>query len=90
MRSLATATRTGRIDTRALKEAVRLEEVAANYGIELKRQGRALVGRCPLHADAGRPNFYFRSCRTVRTLRAGRSPGPTRRDPLTRAIADLE
>jgi DNA primase len=58
MRRLAVDHRTSRIDTRALKQAVRLEEVAIDYGIELKRQGRALVGRCPLHADAGRPNFY--------------------------------
>jgi DNA primase len=49
---------TSRIDTHALKQAVRLEEVAARYSAELKRQGRALVGRCPLHSDAGRPNFY--------------------------------
>jgi DNA primase len=31
----------------------------ARYGIELKRQGRALVGRCPFHADGGRPNLYL-------------------------------
>ena len=58
MGSFAAAERTSRIDTRALKQIVRLEEVAAGYGVELKRQGRALVGRCPLHTDGGRPNFY--------------------------------
>jgi len=51
--------RTGPIDTRALKQTVRLEDVAARYAVELRRHGRALVGRCPLHADRGRPNFYI-------------------------------
>ena len=32
--------------------------MVARYGIELRPQGRALVGRCPLHADGGRPNLY--------------------------------
>ena len=30
----------------------------ARYGIELRRQGHALVGRCPFHADGGRPNLH--------------------------------
>src|SRR6266511_426930 len=63
---------TGRIDTAALKLAHPIEDVVARYGIELKRRGRALVGRCPFHADGGRPNlsifpttrtwFCFRCC----------------------------
>ena len=48
----------GRIDTSALKLAHPIEDVVAGYGIELKRQGHALVGRCPFHADGGRPNMY--------------------------------
>ncbi len=47
----------GRIDTAALKQAYPIKEVIAAYGIELKRQGRAFVGRCPFHADGGRPNL---------------------------------
>ena len=47
-----------RIDTAALKRAHAVEDVIARYGIELKRQGRALVGRCPFHADGGRPNLH--------------------------------
>jgi DNA primase len=50
---------TYRIDTDALKRAHPLEAVAASYGIALRRSGRALVGRCPLHADGGRPNLYL-------------------------------
>ncbi|MBV9581810.1 MAG: hypothetical protein JO057_24785, partial [Chloroflexi bacterium] len=47
-----------RIDTAALKQAHPIEDVMIRHGIELRLQGRALVGRCPLHADGGRPNFY--------------------------------
>jgi len=66
------AERARRIDTDALKQAHPIEDVVARYGIELKRRGRALVGRCPFHADGGRPNlsifpttrtwFCFRCC----------------------------
>ncbi len=50
---------TGRIDTAALKLAHPIEDVVARYGIELRRQGHALVGRCPFHADGGRPNLHL-------------------------------
>jgi DNA primase len=56
--SAPVAAPTGRIDTAALKLAHPIEDVVARYGIELKRQGRALVGRCPFHADGGRPNLH--------------------------------
>jgi DNA primase len=56
---LATSPRPrGRIDTTALKQAHPIQEVVTRYGIELRPQGQALVGRCPLHADGGRPNLY--------------------------------
>jgi DNA primase len=45
-------------DLETLKQTHRLEDVVARYGIELRRQGRALVGRCPFHADGGRPNLH--------------------------------
>jgi len=50
---------TGRINTAALKLAHPIEDVVARYGIELRRQGHALVGRCPFHADGGRPNLHL-------------------------------
>ncbi|MDQ6669565.1 MAG: hypothetical protein M3069_02180 [Chloroflexota bacterium] len=54
-----TSSRPGsRIDTAPLKQANPIQDVVARYGMELRPQGRALVGRCPLHADGGRPNFY--------------------------------
>jgi len=47
-----------RVDTAALKLAYPIAEVVAQYGVELKRQGRAMVGRCIFHPDNGRPNLY--------------------------------
>ncbi len=35
-----------------------IADVIARYGIELRPVGQALVGRCPFHTDAGRPNLY--------------------------------
>ncbi|MBV9971279.1 MAG: toprim domain-containing protein [Xanthobacteraceae bacterium] len=38
----------------------------ASYGIELRRSGVALVGRCPFHTDGGRPNLHvYRSGRWI-------------------------
>jgi DNA primase len=52
------ARRGARIDVEALKQAHPIEEVVERYGIQLRRQGRAAVGRCPFHADGGRPNLH--------------------------------
>lgn len=46
------------IDTDALKRDHPVEAVIANYGVELRPSGRALVGRCPFHIDGGRPNLH--------------------------------
>ncbi len=56
-----------RIDTERVRHLHPIAEVVADYGIELRRSGSALVGRCPFHADAGRPNLtvYPRSARFV-------------------------
>lgn len=48
-----------RLDTEALKQAHPIDDVVGRYGVELKRQGRAFVGRCIFHADGGRPNLYL-------------------------------
>lgn len=47
-----------RIDTHALKRDHAVDHVVARYGIELRPAGKALVGRCPLHPDGGRPNLH--------------------------------
>src|SRR2546430_8694613 len=46
------------VDTASLKVAHPIAEVVTGYGVELKRQGRAMVGRCIFHTDNGRPNLY--------------------------------
>jgi DNA primase len=62
----------GRTDTAALRLAHPIEGVVARYGIELRRQGHALVGRCPLHVDHGRPNLHvFASTQSWFCFRCG-------------------
>jgi DNA primase len=61
LNSIATSTysrRTERVDVEVIKQAHPIREVVAWYGIELRLQGRADVGRCPFHADGGRPNLF--------------------------------
>jgi hypothetical protein len=52
------ATRPTRIDTGRLIQQHPIAEVAARYGIELRRSGSALSGRCPFHTDGGRANLF--------------------------------
>ena len=59
MRAMASLLPGSRVDTAALKLAHPIAEVVARYGVELKRQGRAMVGRCIFHPDSGRPNLYI-------------------------------
>ena len=47
-----------RVDTEALRREHSVAELVASYGIELRRVGAALVGRCPFHQDRGRPNLH--------------------------------
>src|SRR5512132_1307280 len=55
-----------RIDTEALKREHPTADLIASYGIELRRTGAALVGRCPFHRDGGRPNLHvYRSGRWI-------------------------
>jgi DNA primase len=60
-------TPTERIDTERIRQQHPIADVVERYGIQLRRVGSALVGRCPFHADGGRPNFvvYDRSARFV-------------------------
>jgi DNA primase len=46
------------IDVAALKQAHPIEAVIRRYGVDLRRVGRSLSGRCPFHDDQGRPNLY--------------------------------
>ena len=58
MRAMVSLLPGSRVDTASLKLAHSIAEVVARYGVELKRQGRAMVGRCIFHTDNGRPNLY--------------------------------
>src|SRR2546428_11070787 len=58
MRAMVSLLPGSRVDTAVLKLAHPIAEVVARYGVELKRQGRAMVGRCIFHIDNGRPNLY--------------------------------
>jgi DNA primase len=44
--------------TRRIRKASRLEEIASELGVALKKRGKELVGRCPLpgHQDTD-PSF---------------------------------
>lgn len=53
------ASHTSRLhDVEQLRREHPIAEVLARSGIELRPVGRALVGRCPFHADGGRPNLH--------------------------------
>ncbi len=47
-----------RYDVEAIRRGNPIVEVVGRYGIELRPSGRTFVGRCPFHADAGRPNLH--------------------------------
>lgn len=47
-----------RYDTDALRNGFPVTDVIARYGIDLRTSGTHLLGRCPLHADSGRPNLH--------------------------------
>jgi DNA primase len=48
-----------RVDTEAIRRKHPIADVVSAYGIELRRAGAALVGRCPFHQDLGRPNMHL-------------------------------
>src|SRR5437879_13918794 len=58
MRAMVSLLPGSRVDTAVLRRAHPIAEVVARYGVELRRQGRAMVGRCFFHTDTGRPNLY--------------------------------
>jgi DNA primase len=46
-----------RIDTEQLRQRNPIAEVISRYGVELRPSGASFTGRCPFHADRGRPNL---------------------------------
>jgi DNA primase len=55
----------GLIDTEALRQRHPVADLIQRYGVELRRVGKALVGRCPFHRDGGRPNLHVYSTRWI-------------------------
>jgi DNA primase len=47
-----------RVDIDQLRREHPIADVVTSYGIELRRVGSALVGRCPFHHDRGQPNLH--------------------------------
>src|ERR1035437_339038 len=45
------------VDFQAIKQAVTIEQVLGRYGIKLKRTGKELHGRCPIHQGKGDDSF---------------------------------
>jgi DNA primase len=46
------------VDFKAIKAAVTLGQVLDRYGLKLKRSGRELRGRCPIHQGDGTDSFH--------------------------------
>jgi DNA primase len=46
------------VDFRAVKDAVTIEQVLGRYGVKLKRSGKELRGRCPVHNGEGTDTFH--------------------------------
>ena len=46
------------VDFRAVKGAVTIEQVLGRYGLKLKRSGKELRGRCPIHKGEGTDTFH--------------------------------
>jgi len=46
------------VDFKAIKQAVSIEQVLQHYGVKLKRSGKELRGRCPIHKGEGTDSFH--------------------------------
>src|SRR5437763_10291554 len=46
------------VDFKSIKQSVTIEQVFARYGVKLKRSGKELRGRCPIHQGEGADSFH--------------------------------
>src|ERR1700722_5550137 len=46
------------VDFKAIKQAVSIEQILQHYGVKLKRSGKELRGRCPIHKGEGTDSFH--------------------------------
>ena len=53
------------VDFRQVKQAVSMQMIVDRYGIELKRRGNELRGRCPIHKGDGDRVFHVNTSKNV-------------------------
>ena len=46
------------VDFKAVKQNVSMQQVLDRYGIKLKKSGKELRGRCPIHRGEGTDTFH--------------------------------
>src|SRR3954470_14394318 len=46
------------VDFKTIKQSVTLAQVLERYGVKLKRSGKELRGRCPIHQGEGSDTFH--------------------------------
>src|ERR1017187_2717898 len=46
------------VDFKAVKQSVTMEQILGRYGIKLKKSGKELRGRCPIHQGEGTNTFH--------------------------------
>src|ERR1035437_6424953 len=45
------------VDFKAVKQSVTMEQILGRYGVKLKKSGKELRGRCPIHQGDGTDSF---------------------------------
>src|ERR1039458_9618313 len=46
------------VDFKAVKQSVTMEQILGRYGVKLKKSGKELRGRCPIHQGEGTDSFH--------------------------------
>ena len=46
------------VDFKAVKQSVTMEQILGRYGVKLKKSGKELRGRCPIHQGDGTDSFH--------------------------------
>src|SRR5581483_10453676 len=46
------------VDFKTIKQSISIEQVLAHYQIKLRRSGKELRGRCPIHQGEGQDTFH--------------------------------
>src|ERR1019366_10065942 len=46
------------VDFKAVKQSVTMEQILGRYGVKLKKSGKELRGKCPIHQGEGTDTFH--------------------------------